>query len=257
MKSMFRPDVTPDAGILDNHKPLIRQLQRRGVLRGGLSLGALTLLTGCDVTDDASVQAGLKAISAFNDRVQSWMFDPAHLAPTYPASMVLKPPRFNAYYPIDKVRPIDGANWKLEVSGLVQDKTPWTVARLAALPQTDMVIRHICVEGWDYIGQWSGATLDGFLRAVGADTRAKYVAFRTYDDYPSSIDMATAMHPQTLLATTYARETLPAPYGYPLRLRTATKLGFKNPKWITAIEVTNEYPGGYWEKAGFNWFAGI
>jgi DMSO/TMAO reductase YedYZ molybdopterin-dependent catalytic subunit len=69
--------------------------------------------------------------------------------------------------------------------------------------------------------------------------------------------MATALHPQTLLATTYAGETLADPYGYPLRLRTSTKLGFKNPKWITAIEVTNTYPGGYWESRGFNWQSSI
>ncbi len=69
--------------------------------------------------------------------------------------------------------------------------------------------------------------------------------------------MATALHPQTLLATKYARETLADPFGYPLRLRTSTKLGFKNPKWITAIEVTNTYPGGYWENLGFNWQSSI
>jgi len=96
-----------------------------------------------------------------------------------------------------------------------------------------------------------------FLERVGADLRAKYVAFKCYDDYTSSIDMATALHPQTLLATRYAGETLDDPFGYPLRLRTSTKLGFKNPKWITAIEVTNTYPGGYWENLGFNWFSGI
>ena len=54
--------------------------------------------------------------------------------------------------------------------------------------------------------------------------------------------MASALHPQTILATKYAREPITDPFGFPLRLRTATKLGFKNPKWITAIEVTNEYP---------------
>ena len=86
-----------------------------------------------------------------------------------------------------------------------------------------------------------------FLERVGADLRAKYVAFKTADDYPSSIDMATALHPQTLLATQYGGDTLADPFGYPVRLRTATKLGYKNPKWITAIEVTNTYPGGYWE----------
>ena len=64
-------------------------------------------------------------------------------------------------------------------------------------------------------------------------------------------------HPQTTLATKYARQPITDPFGFPLRLRTATKLGYKNPKWITAIEVTNTYPGGYWEDRGFNWFGGI
>ena len=113
-----------------------------------------------------------------------------------------------------------------------------------------MVIKHICVEGWSYIGGWTGTPLRTFLERVGADLRAKYVAFKTADDYPSSIDMATALHPQTLLATKYGEETLADPFGYPMRLRTATKLGYKNPKWVTAIEVTNTYPGGYWEFEG-------
>ena len=69
--------------------------------------------------------------------------------------------------------------------------------------------------------------------------------------------MATALHPQTILAMKYADETLADPFGYPVRLRMATKLGYKNPKWITAIEVTNTYTGGFWESRGFSWFAGI
>ena len=93
-----------------------------------------------------------------------------------------------------------------------------------------LVIKHICVEGWDYIGQWSGVPLRAFLERIGADLRAKYVAFKTADDYPSSIDMPTALHPQTLLATHYADETLADPFGYPLRLRMSTKFGYKNPK---------------------------
>ena len=257
MRSPFRPTKVPDPAILDNHRRLIRLLARRRVLRGGLSLGALAMLTGCDVSYDPAVDKALRQVSSFNDRVQAALFDPTHLAPTYPKSMILKPPKFNAYYDITQVKPVSEQNWKLEVAGLVADKRPWTVERLAALPETEMVIKHICVEGWDYIGGWSGPTLRSFLERVGADLRAKYVAFKTADDYPSSIDMATALHPQTLLATKYAGATLADPFGFPLRLRMATKLGYKNPKWITAIEVTNRYPGGYWESLGFNWFAGI
>ena len=257
MRSPFRPAVRPDAAILDDHKPLVRSLERRKLIRGGVSLGALTMLTGCDVGDSTAVGKALRAISSWNDGVQAALFDPNRLAPEYSASLVQKPPRFNAYFGIEDLKPVDGDAWRLELAGLVGDKTPWTRERLAELPRRETIVRHVCVEGWDYIGQWSGVPLRIFLERIGADLRAKYVAFKTADDYPSSIDMATALHPQTILATQYAGETLPDPFGYPLRLRMATKLGYKNPKWITAIEVTNAYSGGYWETLGFNWFAGL
>jgi DMSO/TMAO reductase YedYZ molybdopterin-dependent catalytic subunit len=253
MKSPFRPAKVPDPAMLDDHRGLIRSIERRGLLRGGLSLGALTMLTGCDISNAPGVETALRMVSAFNDEVQAALFDPNKLAPEYPASMVLKPPRYNAYYEINKVKPVDGDAWRLELSGLIENKQSWTRQQIADLPRREMIVRHICVEGWDYIGQWSGVPLRTFLERVGADLKAKYVAFRTADDYPSSIDMATALHPQTLLATQYAGETLADPFGYPLRLRTSTKLGFKNPKWITAIEVTNVYTPGFWEERGFNW----
>ena len=69
--------------------------------------------------------------------------------------------------------------------------------------------------------------------------------------------MASALHPQTILATHYAGEPLGAPFGAPIRLRTAVKLGFKNPKWITEIMVSNTWRHGYWEDRGYNWFSGI
>jgi DMSO/TMAO reductase YedYZ molybdopterin-dependent catalytic subunit len=257
MRSPFRPDAVPDAAILDDHKALIRSLERRGLIRGGLSLGALVMLTGCDLKRPKAVESALLAISRLNDDVQALLFDPNKLAPTYPASMILRPPKFNAYYDVMDVKPVNGASWRLELSGLIADKRPWTLPQLQALPQSAMVIKHICVEGWSYIGGWSGVPLRVFLERVGADLKAKYVAFRTADDYPSSIDMRTALHPQTLLATEYGGEPLADPFGFPMRLRTATKLGYKNPKWVTAIEVTNKYPGGYWESRGFSWFAGV
>jgi DMSO/TMAO reductase YedYZ molybdopterin-dependent catalytic subunit len=257
IRSPFRPADAPDASVLDTHRPLIRSLERRGLIRGGLSLGALVMLTGCDVKRPAAVEQALLAISGLNDRVQALLFNPNQLAPTYPASKILRPPKFNAYYDVTQVKPVDGNSWRLEVSGLVSEKKPWALADLQALPQRSMVIQHICVEGWSYIGGWSGVPLKTLLEHVGADTRAKYVAFKTADNYPSSIDMATALHPQTMLALDYGGETLADPFGFPLRLRMATKLGYKNPKWVTAIEVTNTYPGGYWESRGFSWFAGI
>ena len=103
-------------------KPVIRGLQRRGLPRGGLPLGALTMLNGCDVSSDAAVQTALRAVPGFNDRVQALLFDPDKLAPTYPASMVLKPPRFNAYFNIQDLQ--DGNAWRPELAGLIADKRP-------------------------------------------------------------------------------------------------------------------------------------
>lgn len=255
--SIFRPKRAPDQGILREHRALIQEVDRSKVLRGALSLGALTLLTGCDVSEQDQVQTTLRAVSSWNDKVQSLIFRPNHLAPTFSEKQVVKPPRFNAHYDIEEVRPVDGNTWKLELAGRIENKKSWTAQELYALPEQELIVRHICVEGWDYIGQWSGPSLGAFLQRIGADLTAKYVFFRCADDYTESIDMATALHPQTILATKYAKEPITDPFGFPLRLRTATKLGFKNPKWITALEVTNDFTDTYYGKEGFNWFSGI
>ncbi|HEY5897196.1 MAG TPA: molybdopterin-dependent oxidoreductase, partial [Burkholderiales bacterium] len=201
-------------------------------------------------------QRVLWAMSRWNDGVQQWLFDPKRLAPEYPESRITRPFPFNGYYPESEVRIIDGSSYKLELAGMIRDKKPWSLAELYALPQFSQVTRHICVEGWSAIGKWSGVRFSDFLARIGADTSAKYVGFECADDYYGSIDMATALHPQTQLSFKFADELLPPKYGYPMKLRIPTKLGFKNPKHIAAIFVTNEYPGGYWEDKGYNWFSG-
>jgi DMSO/TMAO reductase YedYZ molybdopterin-dependent catalytic subunit len=255
--SLFRPRQAIDQSVLEENRKLVARIDRRRILRGTVSLGALTMLTGCNVTDRPSVQRILQLVSEWNDGVQGFLFDPNRLAPTYSEAEVVKPPRFNAYYEIEEVKPVDAAGWRLELHGRIGDKRPWALPQVYDLPEQEVIIRHICVEGWDYIGQWSGPNLKEFLERVEADLTARYVMFRCADDYSGSIDMATALHPQTILATRYAREPITDPFGFPLRLRTSTKLGFKNPKWITSIEVTNSYPGGYWEDRGFNWHSGL
>jgi DMSO/TMAO reductase YedYZ molybdopterin-dependent catalytic subunit len=255
--SIFRPRTPIDQSVMKENRGLVDEINRRNVLRGAVSLGALTMLTGCDPSENDTLQSFMRTVSAWNDRAQSLIFRPNHLAPTFSEAQVIKPPRFNAYYEVEDVKPVNPAAWKLELAGLIQDKRPWTVQQITGLPEQELIIRHICVEGWDYIGQWSGVNLRHFLERIGADLTAKYVAFKCADDYTESIDMATALHPQTILATKYAREPITDPFGFPLRLRTATKLGFKNAKWIMAIEVTNEFPDTFWHKQGFNWFAGI
>ncbi|MGB2905345.1 MAG: molybdopterin-binding protein [Candidatus Dechloromonas phosphoritropha] len=234
----------------------LQQPTRRAFLQRSLTLGGLSLLSGCAIVDESSVEIALMKVSRFNDKVQCWLFDPNRLAPTYPDSMITRPFPFNAYYDEDEIPEVDEAGYRLEVTGIVADKHPWTLAELRALPQTDQVTRHICVEGWSAIGKWGGVPFASFLRRIGADLSAKYVGFKCADDYYTSIDMPTALHPQTLLTLTYDSQPLPPRYGFPMKLRMPTKLGYKNPKHIQAIFVTNTYPGGYWEDQGYNWFGG-
>lgn len=256
-RSIFRPAGKIDQSSLHLDPKLLREIDRRGVLRGAMSLGALTFLTGCNVSEVDQVQTALRAVSSWNDLAQSVIFRPNHLAPTYSEAEVVKPPRFNAHYDIEEVKPVDVAGWKLELSGRIENKKAWTAQEIYALPEQEMIIKHICIEGWDYVGQWSGVNLKQFLQRVGADLNSKYLAFRCADGYTEALDMPSALHPQTMLATKYAREPIADPFGFPLRLRTATKIGFKNAKWITSIEVTNDFPETYYGKEGFNWFSGM
>tara|TARA_R110001599_G_scaffold64023_5_gene179731 strand:+ start:34573 stop:35346 length:774 start_codon:yes stop_codon:yes gene_type:complete len=234
----------------------IKQPSRRAFLERTVTLGGLSLLTGCSISNNESIEAALTKVSQWNDKAQGLLFDPTQLASTYPDSMITQPFPFNAYYSENEVREIDGDSWRLELSGLIADRKPWSLRELGLLPQTDQVTRHICVEGWSAIGKWGGVPFATFLKRIGADTSAKYVGFKCGDDYYTSIDMATALHPQTLMALTYDGKTLPPKYGYPMKLRMPTKLGYKNPKHIQAMFVTNTYPGGYWEDQGYNWFGG-
>jgi DMSO/TMAO reductase YedYZ molybdopterin-dependent catalytic subunit len=237
----------------------VANLQRRLFLKRGLSLSALTLLSGCDITNTGPVDGFLRLISRLNDGVQAALFRPNKLARSFPESMVPQEFRFNAQYGAEQVPIINPATWRLELSGAIANKQPWTLEQLQAMPQTSYVARHVCVEGWSMIGKWSGVPLRAFLEKVGADLTAKYVMFRCQDpiNYSSGWDMASALHPQTILCLTYAGRPIEPKFGAPMRLKSPIKLGFKQPKFITSIEVTNQFRGGYWEDLGYNWFAGL
>jgi len=231
-------------------------LVRRNMLQRGFSLGALTLLTGCDISDNDVVQSWLARVSRWNDRVEEAIFNPDKLAPTFPEAQAVRNFRYNAWYGANLAPDLDPADYRLLLSGKIENKTPWTVDQLHALPQETQITRHICVEGWSMIGKWTGAPLSVFLNRIGADTTARYVGFECADGYYEGIDMPTALHPQTLMAFKLADEILPRAHGFPFKLRIPTKLGFKNPKFVTTIYVTDKMPRGYWSDRGYNWFSG-
>ena len=149
-------------------------------------------------------------MSRWNDRVQGWIFDPNRLAPEFPESrdhqavsvqrVLRRCPRFRAWTP-------RATSWRS--AGSCARRSAWTLPELYALPQISQVTRHICVEGWSAIGKWSGVRFSDFLQRIGADLTAKYVGFKCADKYHTSIDMPTALHPQTLLTFRFADQILP------------------------------------------------
>jgi DMSO/TMAO reductase YedYZ molybdopterin-dependent catalytic subunit len=243
--------------LIEDAAKLLPDPTRRLFLRGAGSLGALTFLTGCDILDGDGAERVLRKISSFNDGAQAMLFNPNRLAPTYPESRITRPFPFNAYYSLDEAPAVDGASYKLQVGGLVDNKKSWTLEELYALPQEKQVTRHICVEGWSAIGSWTGTPLRHFLQLIGADTRAKYVWFRCAEGYSNTIDMPTALHPQTQMTFKFDDQILPRAYGFPMKIRMPTKLGFKNPKYVVEMAVLNHDNGGYWEDQGYNWFSGL
>jgi DMSO/TMAO reductase YedYZ molybdopterin-dependent catalytic subunit len=257
MRKIRKPIPGVDTGLLIRDAArLLPDPSRRLFLRGATSLGALTFLTGCDIVDQDTAGKALLAISRFNDRVQALLFNPNKLAPTYPESAITRPFPFNAYYYEDEAPEVDEETYMLEVGGLVENKKSWTLEELYALPQEKQITRHICIEGWSAIGSWTGTPLHEFLKRIGADLKAKYVWFQCAEGYATTIDMPTALHPQTQMTFKFDNDILPAKYGFPMKVRIPTKLGFKNPKHVMAIYVTDKDLGGYWEDRGYNWFSG-
>jgi len=236
---------------------LLPEPSRRRFLRGAVSLGSLAMLTGCDIIDGPTAENSLRVISRFNDRVQALLFSGTTLAPEFPESAITRPFPFNAYYSVDEAPDINGDSYQLEIGGLVDNKKSWTLAELGRLPEVSQVTRLVCVEGWSAIGSWQGVRLSDFLKLIGADLTAKYVWFQCAEGYSNTIDMPTALHPQTQLTLKFDHQTLPIAYGFPIKIRIPTKLGFKNPKYVTAMWVQNNDAGGYWENQGYNWFSGL
>src|SRR5262249_50944989 len=227
------PGVDPKLLIKDAAK-LMPDPSRRGFLRGAVSLGALTYLTGCDIIDGDTAEGILRKISEFNDGAQAALFSRTKLAPTYPESAITKPFPFNAYYDEDEAPVVDGKTYKLEVAVWEKKKKSCTLEKLSALLEFPKIPRHICVEGWSAIGSWQGTSLAEFLKRIGADTQAKYVWFQCAEGYSNTIDMPTALHPQTQMTFKFANQILPRAYGFPMKIRMPTKLGFKNPKYVVA-----------------------
>jgi DMSO/TMAO reductase YedYZ molybdopterin-dependent catalytic subunit len=200
----------------------------------------------------------LDAGLGLSDWVSSKLFREHHLATTFPDAEVAPLDQFYVNtYDVDDPG-VDLASWKLSVSGAVAKPGQYTLAQIQALPKLTQNTRHVCVEGWDVIGRFGGARLSDFLQAIGADITARFLSVGCADDYYESLDMATALHPQSLLCYEMYDQPLTREHGAPLRLQLPTKVGYKQAKYLTDLKVTNILQKkGYWEDQGYSDYYGL
>ena len=200
----------------------------------------------------------LKAGLGFSDWASAKLFRTGHLAPTFADADLTPFDKFpiNGYDVEDPEVDLD--KWTLTVSGAVQKPAEYSMAQIKALPEITQNTRHVCVEGWDVIGRFSGVRLSDFLKMVGADPSARFVTVECADDYYESLDMATATHPQSLLCYGMYGQPLTRKHGAPLRLSIPTKIGYKQAKYLTGLKVSHALEkAGYWEDQGYSEFYGL
>lgn len=180
------------------------------------------------------------------------------------------PPESESY---QRLRSDGFRDWRLSIDGLVARPSSLSLEELRRLPARSQITLHACEEGWSFIAEWTGVQLSYILDLVGARPEAKYVVFfpfaqvdqRTRNTFVwwDSLDMADALHPQTLLAYGMNSQELPTEHGAPVRLRVARQLGYKSIKYLSRITVTDTMDkfgkgvGGQNAEVGYSWYAGI
>jgi len=200
----------------------------------------------------------LKTGLATSDWISARLFREGHLARTFTDAELTPPEKFpiNGYDVEDPE--VDFAAWSLTVGGAVQKPGDYKLAQIQALPKFTQNTRHVCVEGWDVIGRFGGVRVSDFLQSVGADLNARFLTVECADDYYETIDMTTALHPQSLLCFEMYDQPLTREHGAPLRLSIPTKVGYKQAKYLTDLKVTNVVQRfGYWEDQGYSEFYGL
>jgi len=156
------------------------------------------------------------------------------------------------------------ADWRLAVDGLVAHPASFSLAEIKSFPRSSHITMIQCEEGWSYIAEWIGTPLSYILDRVAALPQVRYVIYRSFEpDTWESIDMADALHPQTLVTYGMNGRELPTPFGGPLRMRLARQLGYKNVKYLTRLTLTDNLKpfgkglGSASPEFGYAWYAGI
>ena len=244
----------------------------------GLGLAGLAGLAGwrylLHTPEADGIPSGLRGVLDFNARLTSDYYRNTRLAPEFARSLA-QMPRANGDVGLD-AEGFDPAAWQLTVQGYAPPgrsaRSHSSLAQLQALPRTEFTTEFKCIEGWSTIVSWAGVRFVDFLAHYPLATRsgqpmpdpanppadaARYVSLVTPDEqYYVGMDMASMLHPQTLLCYEMNGQPLALAHGAPLRLVTPLKYGIKHLKRIGTIAFADERPADYWAEQGYDWDAG-
>ncbi len=208
----------------------------------------------------------LRRFLEFNEHLARVAFRVSRAAPEFPRSAA-REPRVNGMIGIG--RSVDPTTWRLRVIGPSGDGGAllFRLDEIKALPRVEMTTELKCIEGWSTVVNWAGARLADLAALTGLATRRGrgvnpgillgYVAMETPDAaYYVGLDMASALHPQTLLCYEMDGRPLTPEHGAPLRLVIPVKYGIKSLKQIGTIRFTDVRPADYWAERGYDWYAG-
>jgi len=252
----------------------MRPISRRKLLTGGLaasagvaSLGVAAKLAeryGLIPPDSGGIYGPGTTLTYAAQRILT----ARSLAREFPRGMISKSPFANSTAPpTDAFKRLqaDGfSNWRLQVDGMVAHPASFSLTDLKSLPASRQITEVACEEGWSYVAEWIGAPLIDVLRIAGISPQARYIFyFTTQADWWESIDMADALHPQTLLTYGMNDGDLPVAFGGPLRMRVPRQLGYKSLKYLTRL-VAADSPKAFGKglgspgpEYGYSWYAGI
>ncbi|HEY9443722.1 MAG TPA: molybdopterin-dependent oxidoreductase [Gemmatimonadales bacterium] len=237
-------------------------VNRRDFLRLGLAAGPASLIAACGWDGGALLEPRLRMVSRINDWVGEHILQSnRRLAREYPISARTPEQAFPAYsitYNRQRRFPDPPSDWALEVGGLVRKPVRLTLPMLQAMPSVTYTVKHHCVEGWTAVATWTGVPVSSVLAMVEPLPTARYLRFDSFDSgYSNGWDLTSAAHPQTILAYARNDQPLPSTRGAPLRLYSPVKLGYKLTKYLSAMTLTAERHGGYWEDQGYPWLGGV
>jgi len=206
----------------------------------------------------AGTPAPLQKVLKANEKVFSGFLNNQHLAKTYPRSAAAKVARFNGNLGLKSN--LDTFTWRLKLVRNPGDTLSISLDEIKALPKTELVFNFKCIEGWTQVTDWAGVKFSDFAKKynLNSQTQLKYVGLITPDkEYYVGIDMASMMHPQTLLCYELNGKPLPLKHGYPLRVIIPVKYGIKSLKRIGTLFFSNTPPPDYWYERGYDYFSGL